>query len=110
MVWEMTIERRDFNTPSLAQEAPPMCAPCPRAYTGLSEGTKETTRTEWRARVHPDDLGRIEEEPLRRWQQFFTNWSPTPQSMARSPTRTGEYRYNGGDCRMDHLTDSSVAS
>jgi PAS domain S-box-containing protein len=30
------------------------------AVHGLPEGTKETTRTEWKARVHPEDLVRIE--------------------------------------------------
>ncbi|HET6463011.1 MAG TPA: PAS domain-containing protein, partial [Candidatus Krumholzibacteria bacterium] len=35
------------------------------AIHGLPEGTKETTRTEWRARVHPDDLGRLEENRTR---------------------------------------------
>src|SRR5262249_29373712 len=31
------------------------------AMHGLPEGTSETTRSEWRARVHPDDLARLEE-------------------------------------------------
>jgi PAS domain S-box-containing protein len=35
------------------------------AIHGLPEGTKETTRTAWRARVHPDDLGRLEENRAR---------------------------------------------
>jgi len=30
------------------------------AVHGLPEGTKETTRTEWKARVHPEDLLRVE--------------------------------------------------
>src|SRR5262249_30004114 len=30
------------------------------AIHGLPEGTAETTRREWRDRVHPDDLGRLE--------------------------------------------------
>jgi PAS domain S-box-containing protein len=35
------------------------------AIHGLPEGIKETTRTEWRARVHPDDLGRLDENRAR---------------------------------------------
>jgi PAS domain S-box-containing protein len=31
------------------------------AIHGLPEGTTETTRREWRARVHPEDLARLEE-------------------------------------------------
>ena len=31
------------------------------AIHGLPEGTLETSRTDWRARVHPDDLARLEE-------------------------------------------------
>jgi PAS domain S-box-containing protein len=31
------------------------------AIHGLPEGTTESTRTEWRARVHPEDLTRLEE-------------------------------------------------
>src|SRR5262249_23087803 len=31
------------------------------AMHGLPEGTTETTRTQWRARVHPDDLGPMED-------------------------------------------------
>ena len=31
------------------------------AIHGLPEGTTETTRRKWRARVHPDDLVRLEE-------------------------------------------------
>jgi PAS domain S-box-containing protein len=31
------------------------------AIHGLPEGTTETTRGEWRARVHPEDLARVEE-------------------------------------------------
>jgi PAS domain S-box-containing protein len=30
------------------------------AVHGLTEGTTETTLSEWRARVHPEDLGRVE--------------------------------------------------
>jgi PAS domain S-box-containing protein len=32
---------------------------------GLPEGTTETTRREWRARVHPEDLARLEEDRAR---------------------------------------------
>ena len=32
---------------------------------GLPEGPTETTRREWRARVHPEDLGRLEEDRAR---------------------------------------------
>jgi PAS domain S-box-containing protein len=31
------------------------------AIHGLPEGTAETTRSTWRARVHPEDLGRVEQ-------------------------------------------------
>jgi PAS domain S-box-containing protein len=31
------------------------------AVHGLAEGTKVTTRSEWRARAHPEDLARVEE-------------------------------------------------
>jgi PAS domain S-box-containing protein len=37
------------------------------ALHGLPEGTTETTRAKWRARVHPDDLARVQE---RRKQAF----------------------------------------
>ena len=30
------------------------------AVHGLGEGTKVTTRSEWRARIHPEDLDRVE--------------------------------------------------
>jgi PAS domain S-box-containing protein len=35
------------------------------AIHGLPEGTTETTRGEWRARVHPEDLARVEENRTR---------------------------------------------
>jgi PAS domain S-box-containing protein len=35
------------------------------AIHGLPEGTTETTRREWRARVHPEDLARVEENRAR---------------------------------------------
>jgi len=35
------------------------------AIHGLPEGTTETTRGEWRARVHPEDLARVEENRAR---------------------------------------------
>jgi PAS domain S-box-containing protein len=42
------------------------------AVHGLPEGTKETTRTEWKARVHPEDLVRVEKM---REQAFREQWS-----------------------------------
>ena len=44
------------------------------ALHGLPEGTAETTRSEWRARAHPEDLARIENMRSRafreRWDEY----------------------------------------
>jgi PAS domain S-box-containing protein len=54
------------------------------AIHGLPEGTSETTAEDWRARVHPDDLGRLDA-------------SRNGVVGERRPEHTAEYRIIGPD-------------
>jgi PAS domain S-box-containing protein len=44
------------------------------ALHGLPEGSAETTRSEWRARVHPDDLAQVEEMRCRAFDQHISEY------------------------------------
>src|SRR4029450_408430 len=63
------------------------------AVHGLPEGTKETTRTEWKARVHPEDLVRVEkmrEQAFReQWSEFSVEYRIV---LPSGETRWGESR------------------
>ena len=45
------------------------------AVHGLPEGTKETTRTEWKARAHPEDLVRVVETRERAFRERWGEYS-----------------------------------
>ena len=45
------------------------------AVHGLPEGTKETTRTEWKARVHPEDIVRVEKMRERAFSEQWSEYS-----------------------------------
>jgi PAS domain S-box-containing protein len=59
------------------------------AIHGLPEGTTETSYSEWRARVHPEDLGQAE------WlrDQAFANWRKEDNAEYRIVLPTGEVRW-----------------
>jgi PAS domain S-box-containing protein len=45
------------------------------AVHGLPEGTKETTRTKWKARVHPEDLVRVEKMREQAFRELWSEYS-----------------------------------
>jgi PAS domain S-box-containing protein len=56
---------------------------------GLPEGTAETTLSEWRARVHPEDLERVE----RFRDQVFASWQKEYKIEYRSVRSGGAVRW-----------------
>jgi PAS domain S-box-containing protein len=59
------------------------------AVHGLPEGTKETTRTEWKARAHPEDLDRVVQMRERAFRERSSEYS-TEYRIVRA---SGEIRW-----------------